>query len=107
MRGAARRRFLSAERGPGGAVASVRDSAARNVRCRRPCLRAAVADVVAEQAEVGIDVVSDGEFGKTFTWAFYIRDRLEGFEEPLRGVGDRRTEGSVAHGARPDPVRRV
>jgi 5-methyltetrahydropteroyltriglutamate--homocysteine methyltransferase len=45
------------------------------------CLRASVAQIVAQQAEVGIDIVSDGEFGKTFTWAFYIRDRLEGFEE--------------------------
>jgi 5-methyltetrahydropteroyltriglutamate--homocysteine methyltransferase len=45
------------------------------------CLRASVADVVRLQAEVGVDVVSDGEFGKTFTWAWYIRDRLDGFEE--------------------------
>jgi 5-methyltetrahydropteroyltriglutamate--homocysteine methyltransferase len=45
------------------------------------CLRISVADVVAEQADVGIDIVSDGEFGKTWTWAWYVRDRLEGFEE--------------------------
>ncbi|HEY1777079.1 MAG TPA: cobalamin-independent methionine synthase II family protein [Solirubrobacteraceae bacterium] len=45
------------------------------------CLRESVADVVAEQARVGIDVVSDGEFGKTWTWAWYVRDRLSGFEE--------------------------
>jgi 5-methyltetrahydropteroyltriglutamate--homocysteine methyltransferase len=45
------------------------------------CLRSSVADVVRKQAETGIDVVSDGEFGKTFTWAWYIRDRLDGFEE--------------------------
>jgi 5-methyltetrahydropteroyltriglutamate--homocysteine methyltransferase len=51
------------------------------------CLRSAVADVVAKQADVGIDIVSDGEFGKTFTWAWYIRDRLEGFEErPFKEV---------------------
>jgi 5-methyltetrahydropteroyltriglutamate--homocysteine methyltransferase len=45
------------------------------------CLRDSVADVVARQAQIGIDLVSDGEYGKTFTWAWYIRDRLRGFEE--------------------------
>lgn len=47
----------------------------------RECLRRSVADVVRRQHEVGIDFVSDGEFGKTQTWAWYIRDRLNGFEE--------------------------
>jgi 5-methyltetrahydropteroyltriglutamate--homocysteine methyltransferase len=45
------------------------------------CLRDSVRDVVAQQVEAGIDIVSDGEFGKTWTWAWYIRDRLGGFEE--------------------------
>ena len=45
------------------------------------CLRTSVVDVVRRQREVGIDFVSDGEFGKTQTWAWYIRDRLNGFEE--------------------------
>ena len=52
------------------------------------CLRDSVAEVVRRQAGVGIDVVSDGEFGKTFTWAWYIRDRLDGFEErPFEPTG--------------------
>jgi 5-methyltetrahydropteroyltriglutamate--homocysteine methyltransferase len=45
------------------------------------CLRQSVAEVVRQQKDVGVDFVSDGEFGKTQTWAWYIRDRLEGFEE--------------------------
>lgn len=45
------------------------------------CLHSSVVDVVREQHEVGIDIVTDGEFGKTQTWAWYIRDRLGGFEE--------------------------
>jgi 5-methyltetrahydropteroyltriglutamate--homocysteine methyltransferase len=45
------------------------------------CLRRSVAEVVRRQRDTGIDVVSDGEFGKTQTWAWYIRDRLAGFEE--------------------------
>src|SRR5260370_27218482 len=42
-------------------------------------LRASVADAVRQQAEVGLDVVSDGEFGKS-NWASYILDRVTGFE---------------------------
>ncbi|MGA8413580.1 MAG: cobalamin-independent methionine synthase II family protein [Xanthobacteraceae bacterium] len=42
-------------------------------------LKHAVTDVVAKQAEAGIDVVNDGEFGKS-GWANYILDRLTGFE---------------------------
>jgi 5-methyltetrahydropteroyltriglutamate--homocysteine methyltransferase len=42
-------------------------------------LRRAVADVVKKQIEVGVDVVNDGEFGKT-SWAGYISERLDGFE---------------------------
>lgn len=44
-------------------------------------LRAAVAKTVAEQARVGIDVISDGEFGKSASWSRYILDRLTGFEQ--------------------------
>ena len=43
-------------------------------------LKTAVADVVRQQAEIGIDIVSDGEFGKTQTWSRYVLDRLNGFE---------------------------
>jgi 5-methyltetrahydropteroyltriglutamate--homocysteine methyltransferase len=42
-------------------------------------LRNAVAEAVRKQAEVGLDVVSDGEFGKS-NWASYILDRVGGFE---------------------------
>jgi 5-methyltetrahydropteroyltriglutamate--homocysteine methyltransferase len=45
------------------------------------CLRESVADVVHKQAEVGIDVVSDGEFGKAISWNQYVLDRLTGFEQ--------------------------
>jgi 5-methyltetrahydropteroyltriglutamate--homocysteine methyltransferase len=42
-------------------------------------LRQSVADAVRKQAEVGLDVVSDGEYGKS-GWAAYILDRVGGFE---------------------------
>src|SRR5580658_2125334 len=45
-------------------------------------------DVVRKQAEVGIDIVSDGEYGKQ-SWSNYILKRISGFEirpEQLRPV---------------------
>jgi 5-methyltetrahydropteroyltriglutamate--homocysteine methyltransferase len=44
------------------------------------CLKSSVAEVVRKQAEVGIDVISDGEFGKAISWAQYALFRLGGFE---------------------------
>src|SRR6266550_653351 len=44
------------------------------------CLKASVAQVVRKQAEVGVDVVSDGEFGKSISWSQYVLERLSGFE---------------------------
>jgi 5-methyltetrahydropteroyltriglutamate--homocysteine methyltransferase len=44
------------------------------------CLTESVAAIVRRQAEVGIDVVSDGEFGKSISWSQYALERLSGFE---------------------------
>jgi 5-methyltetrahydropteroyltriglutamate--homocysteine methyltransferase len=44
-------------------------------------LRQTVAEVVRKQAEVGIDVVSDGEFGKGISWSQYVVERMGGFEK--------------------------
>jgi 5-methyltetrahydropteroyltriglutamate--homocysteine methyltransferase len=44
------------------------------------CLTQSVADVVQAQADTGVDVVSDGEFGKSISWSQYVLDRLSGFE---------------------------
>jgi 5-methyltetrahydropteroyltriglutamate--homocysteine methyltransferase len=52
-----------------------------DVAAYEECLKRSVADVVKKQAEVGIDIVSDGEYGKTISWSRYILDRLSGFEE--------------------------
>jgi 5-methyltetrahydropteroyltriglutamate--homocysteine methyltransferase len=53
----------------------------------QPRLRAAVGDIVRQQAESGIDVINDGEFGKAMrsamdfgAWWSYVYPRLEGFE---------------------------
>ena len=42
------------------------------------------------QAESGIDVVSDGEFGKTISWSRYILERLDGSRTVRSGSGERR-----------------
>ena len=64
------------------------------------CLRRSVAEVVQQQADAGIDIVSDGEFGKSVSWSRYILERLDGFEDrpdpnrkdsdPHRMLGPRR-----------------
>jgi len=43
------------------------------------CLKRSVAEVVRRQGQAGIDVVSDGEFGKSISWAQYALTRLSGF----------------------------
>ncbi len=55
-------------------------------------VRVAVADVVKRQAQVGLDIINDGEFGKD-SWAGYIMQRITGFEirkdqlRPLEWLG--------------------
>jgi 5-methyltetrahydropteroyltriglutamate--homocysteine methyltransferase len=58
------------------------------------CLASDVADVVREQAKVGIDIVSDGEFGKSISWSQYVLERLSGFERrPIKPGGNPFTRG--------------
>ena len=44
------------------------------------CLTQSVAAVVKRQADAGVDIVSDGEFGKSISWSQYVLERLSGFE---------------------------
>jgi 5-methyltetrahydropteroyltriglutamate--homocysteine methyltransferase len=60
-------------------------------------LRESVDEIVRQQAEAGVDIVSDGEFGKGRNWAFYVHARLAGMQtrpmtaeeakDPLASVG--------------------
>ena len=51
-----------------------------------------VAEVVKQQAAIGLDVINDGEFGKE-SWAAYVLKRMTGFEirpdqrRPLEWLG--------------------
>lgn len=61
---------------------------------RDEALTRAVKDVVERQIATGIDIVSDGEYGKTISWSRYILERLDGFEDrsgevPPRPLGPR------------------
>ena len=61
------------------------------------CLKESIETVVRQQAEAGIDIVSDGEFSKGRNWAFYFHDRLSGLatrpltpdeaKDPMAAVG--------------------
>ena len=44
------------------------------------CVDEAVRKIVEQQIEIGIDIVSDGEFGKSISWSRYVLERLTGFE---------------------------
>ena len=69
------------------AARSIRKSAARcrpksadhAPEAREQELKRSVADIVARQASAGIDIVNDGEFGKS-GWANYALERMTGFE---------------------------
>jgi 5-methyltetrahydropteroyltriglutamate--homocysteine methyltransferase len=52
----------------------------------RKHLSHAVAEVVRQQRDAGIDIPSDGEFGKSISWSQYALERLSGFERrPISG----------------------
>ena len=60
-------------------------------------LRESVEEIVHQQAAAGVDIVSDGEFGKGRNWAFYLHARLTGMttramtaeeaKDPMASVG--------------------
>jgi 5-methyltetrahydropteroyltriglutamate--homocysteine methyltransferase len=57
-------------------------------------LQESICEVVKRQQRAGIDIVSDGEYGKLRSWNFYVLDRLAGVEErdivaPAGGGRDR------------------
>ena len=61
--------------------------ASRTTRRRsRRCLKSSVADVVRQQAAIGIDLISDGEFGKTH-WYRYAIERFSGIQSRPVGPG--------------------
>jgi 5-methyltetrahydropteroyltriglutamate--homocysteine methyltransferase len=71
----------------------------------QPRLRAAVADIVRRQAETGVDIVNDGEYGKAMrssmdfgAWWSYVYPRLQGFE--LREEQAKKGRGAWTFGSK-------
>jgi 5-methyltetrahydropteroyltriglutamate--homocysteine methyltransferase len=59
------------------------------------CLTESVSEVVRQQAAAGVDVVSDGEFGKAISWSQYALERLSGFERrPVKPGANPFTRGA-------------
>ena len=61
------------------ALASHKIGPPKDVAAYGQALRSAVKEVVARQVAVGIDIVNDGEYGKS-SWANYVLERISGFE---------------------------
>src|SRR5262245_43127525 len=57
-----------------------RDGGAYDAAGHGGVLSASVHEVGARQRRAGIDIVNDGEFGKTISWSQYALERLSGFE---------------------------
>jgi len=59
------------------------------------CLSESVADVVRRQADAGVDIVNDGEYGKSTSWSLYALKRLSGFElRPFQAGADTFARGA-------------
>ena len=71
----------------------------------QPRLRAAIGDIVRRQAETGVDIVNDGEYGKAMrssmdfgAWWSYVYPRLQGFE--LREEQAKKGRGAWTFGSK-------
>ena len=62
-------------------LSAMRDRAPYDEQAFEACLRDSVLEVVRRQQQAGIDIVSDGEFGKPILWNAYINERLTGVEK--------------------------
>jgi 5-methyltetrahydropteroyltriglutamate--homocysteine methyltransferase len=85
---------------------AIEDGKAYDESAFETCLAESVAEVVRQQAEIGIDIVSDGEFSKGANWAFYVHKRLSGIsvrpataeeaKDPMASMGGGRDHQAFA-----------
>jgi 5-methyltetrahydropteroyltriglutamate--homocysteine methyltransferase len=60
--------------------------AAVDENAHRAKLAEEVKEVIRQQKDIGVDIPSDGEFGKGISWSQYVIERLSGFERrPFQG----------------------
>jgi len=70
-------------------VRAQQNGEASDARAYEQCLKDSVAEVVQRQAQAGIDIVNDGEFGKSTSWSLYALKRVSGFElRPIKPGAD-------------------
>ncbi len=60
-------------------MASMTKGPPKDPKAYAELVRSSVADVVKRQAAAGIDIINDGELGKS-SWANYVLERMTGFE---------------------------
>ena len=60
-------------------MASVRTGPPKDPAAYAEVVRSSVADIVKRQAAAGIDILNDGEYGKS-SWANYVLERMSGFD---------------------------
>ena len=68
---------------------AMRDGVVLDEKAYQETLQQYVDEVVRQQAEIGIDIVNDGEYSNTHSWWGYIRERLSGFTERPWPAGER------------------
>ncbi len=61
-------------------VSSLPEPAGRNIHADDAALKTAVAEVMARQRAIGLDVINEGEFTKGGDWLSYIENRFDGFD---------------------------
>jgi 5-methyltetrahydropteroyltriglutamate--homocysteine methyltransferase len=70
-------------------VRAQQNGEAVDARVYEQCLADSVAEVVRRQALAGIDIVNDGEFGKSTSWSLYALKRVSGFDlRPIQPGAD-------------------
>jgi 5-methyltetrahydropteroyltriglutamate--homocysteine methyltransferase len=69
-------------------LAARRDGRAVDEAAFNACLERSVQEIVRQQSDAGIDVINDGELGKTISWSRYVLERMSGFEHRLRDPAD-------------------
>jgi 5-methyltetrahydropteroyltriglutamate--homocysteine methyltransferase len=70
-------------------VRAQQNGEAVDARAYEQCLADSVAEVVRRQALAGIDIVNDGEFGKSTSWSLYALKRVSGFDlRPIQPGAD-------------------
>jgi len=79
-------------------IRAIESAVAVNIHAYEECLQSSINEVIAEQKRIGIDIVSDGEFGKFRSWSYYILERLEGIEERNVEAPPGSRQGPGAHG---------